>query len=56
MSRESKKAWFDRHRQVNTWMDLKDYERLRAIAERNGQTVSEAVRNVLLRVIQTEAK
>jgi len=44
VSKASRKAWFDRHRQVNTWLEKKDYEELVERAKQAGMTLSTYVR------------
>ena len=48
MSRASRKAWFDARRQVNTWIELAAFRRLKAIAAEQGLSVSAYAKHVLL--------
>lgn len=52
MSAASRRAWFDRHRQVNTWVAVRDFEALRKLAERNELSLAETVREILQRALQ----
>jgi hypothetical protein len=47
MSTASKRAWFARHRQVNTWVEQKDFDELLQRAEHAGMTISCYVRHLL---------
>lgn len=52
----SHRAWFDRHRQVNTWLPIRDHERLLRLAEREGETPSAVVRSIIERALADDAE
>ncbi len=47
MSEASKRAWFERHRQVNAWVEPKDFEELLRRAQEAGLSLSAYVRQLL---------
>lgn len=47
MSLESKRRWFANHRQINAWVSISDFDRLRMIADGEGVSVSSVAREAL---------
>ena len=48
MSEASKRAWFERHRQVNTWLERREFDAFKKLADAAGETVSEFARGMIL--------
>lgn len=56
MSEASRKAWFERHRQINTWLTSADFSRLEAAAQDRGETTAAFAREAILERLPKDSR
>ena len=47
MSDASRRAWFERHQQVNTWIGLREYSALVRLADASGLSLAAYVKELI---------